>query len=101
MSLYFALLTVENNKNKKSVKFQGDILNFGDFIQVFVFTTNHHLNCGIFPLFVTLNIICSFIRHLEVKFTPVSVESFHYLRYSNLCVRYFSPIPWCSACDIL
>ena len=43
MSLYFALLTVENNKNKKSVKFQGDILNFGDFIYVFVFTTNHHL----------------------------------------------------------
>ena len=32
MSLYFALLTVENNKNKKSVKFQGNILNFGDFI---------------------------------------------------------------------
>ena len=26
------------------MKFQGDILNFGDFIQVFVFTTNHHLN---------------------------------------------------------
>ena len=51
MSLYFALLTVENNKNKKSVKFQGDILNFGDFIYVFVFTTNHHLNalykCGL------------------------------------------------------
>ena len=43
MSLYFALLTVENNKNKKSVKFQGDMLNFCDFIQVFVFTTNHHL----------------------------------------------------------
>ena len=43
MSLYFALSTVENNKNKKSVKFQGDILNFGDFIWVFVFTTNHHL----------------------------------------------------------
>ena len=34
---------IENNKNKKSVKFQGDILNFCDFIQVFVFTTNHHL----------------------------------------------------------
>ena len=45
MSLYFALLTVENNENKKSVKFQGDILNFGDFIYVFVFTTNHHLKC--------------------------------------------------------
>ena len=44
MSLYFALQTVENNKNKKSVKFQGDMLNFCDFIQVFVFTRNHHLN---------------------------------------------------------
>ena len=43
MSLYFALYTVENNKNKKSVKFQGDMLNFCDFIQVFVFTRNHHL----------------------------------------------------------
>ena len=43
MSLYFALLSVKNNKNKKSVKFQGDMLNFYDFIQVFVFTTNHHL----------------------------------------------------------
>ena len=43
MSLYFALQTVENNKNKKSVKFQGDMLNFCDFIQVFVFTRNHHL----------------------------------------------------------
>ena len=38
MSLYFALLTVENNKNKRSVKFQGDMLIFCDFIQVFVFT---------------------------------------------------------------
>ena len=38
------ILTVENNKNKKSVKFQGDMLNFCDFIQVFVFTRNHHLN---------------------------------------------------------
>ena len=36
---------MENNKNKKSVKFQGDMLNFCDFIQVFVFTRNHHLNC--------------------------------------------------------
>ena len=35
---------MENNKNKKSVKFQGDVLNFCDFIQVFVFTRNHHLN---------------------------------------------------------
>ena len=37
---------MENNKNKKSVKFQGDMLNFCDFIQVFVFTRNHHLNHG-------------------------------------------------------
>ena len=44
MSLYFALRTVENNKNKKTVKFQGDMLNFCDFIQVYVFTTNHNLN---------------------------------------------------------
>ena len=35
---------MENNKNKKSVKFQGDMLKFCDFIQVFVFTRNHHLN---------------------------------------------------------
>ena len=35
---------MENNKNKKSMKFQGDVLNFCDFIQVFVFTPNHHLN---------------------------------------------------------
>ena len=34
---------MENNKNKKSVKFRGDMLNFCDFIQVFVFTRNHHL----------------------------------------------------------
>ena len=27
----------------KSVKFQGDMINLCDFIQVFVFTTNHHL----------------------------------------------------------
>ena len=37
---------MENNKNKKSVKFQGDLLNFCDFIQVFVFTTNHHLKAS-------------------------------------------------------
>ena len=44
MSLYLALQTVENNKNKKSVKVQGDMLNFCDFIQVYVFSSNHHLN---------------------------------------------------------
>ena len=39
---------MENNKNKKSVKFQGDMLNRYDFIQVFVFTTNHHLKTNAF-----------------------------------------------------
>ena len=34
---------MENNKNKKSVKFPGDMLNYCDFIQVFVFTSYHHL----------------------------------------------------------
>ena len=55
MSLYFALLTVENNKNKKSVKFQGDMLNYCDFIQVFVFTTNHHLKVVISGKYKNLN----------------------------------------------
>ena len=41
MSFYFALLTIDSNKNMKV--FQGDMLIFCDFIQVFVFTTNHHL----------------------------------------------------------
>ena len=44
---------MENNKNKKSVKFQGYMLNFYDFIQVFVFTTNHHLNVPAMFLFPT------------------------------------------------
>ena len=43
---------MENNKNKKSVKFQGDILNFYDFIQVFVFTTNHHFKIQLEIVFV-------------------------------------------------
>ena len=39
---------MENNKNKKSVKFQGDMLKFCDFIQVFVYTRNHHLKIDFF-----------------------------------------------------
>ena len=35
-----------DNKNKMSVIFQGDMVIFCDFIQVFVFTTNCHLNWG-------------------------------------------------------
>ena len=41
---------MENNKNKKSVKFQGDMLNFCDFIQVFVFTPNHHLKYSLIQM---------------------------------------------------
>ena len=43
MPLYFALETVENIKTKKSLKFQGDMLKICEFIQVYVFTTSHHL----------------------------------------------------------
>ena len=40
------------------MKFQGDILNFYDFIQVFVFTTNHHLNFIVFiGILIGLSII--------------------------------------------
>ena len=46
---------MENNKNKKSVKFQGDMLNFCDFIQVFVFTRNHHLKVVIGGKYINLN----------------------------------------------
>ena len=56
---------MENKKNKKSVKFQGDTLNFYDFIQVFVFTTNHHLN-GICQLHLSTTsavILCQFYVH--------------------------------------
>ena len=60
---------MENNKNKKPVKFQGDMLNFYDFIQVFVFTTNHHLN-GITTknlLLMEKNIIFKSWPHLKGK----------------------------------
>ena len=67
---------MENNKNKKSVKFQGDMLNFCDFIQVFVFTRNHHLKLskfafsavgllvGSLPITVSRAFLCSPCREL-------------------------------------
>ena len=61
-----------NNKNKKSVKFQGDMLNFYDFIQVYKFTTNHHLKLKVYGKFINnlissnmhlfLQIHCFFLR---------------------------------------
>ena len=41
----------------KSVKFQGDMLNFCDFIQVFVFTRNHHLKQPPFRVPLDCNIV--------------------------------------------
>ena len=65
---------MENNKNKKSVKFQGDMLNFCDFIQVFVFTPNHHLN----PLYTD----CYMLDESLCKFRGVgSVLSVLFFRY--------------------
>ena len=51
---------MENNKNKKSVKFQGDMLNLCDFIQVFVFTRNHHLKGSLYNIGLKLSIFQKF-----------------------------------------
>ena len=61
---------MENNKNKKSVKFQGDMLNFCDFIQVFVFTRNHHLNqkCNVQDSYLKLGGILFRFSGLRVSF---------------------------------
>ena len=80
MSLYFAL-TVENNKNKKSVKFQEDILNFCDFIKVFVFTTNHHLNE------ITLHGFN--ITRKRNPFNPFSLEDGIRFQFCIFCVGVF------------
>ena len=57
---------MENNKNKKSVKFQGDMLNFC-IIQVFVFTRNHLLKVVISGKYKNLNKITK-ILHISLKF---------------------------------
>ena len=44
VSLFCIVNCRKKNKKKKSVKYQGDMLNFCDFIQVYVFTANHYLN---------------------------------------------------------
>ena len=58
---------MENNKNKKSVKYQGDMLNFCDFIQVYVFTRNHHLNINK-PCILGFGIMKNNIKKAPVKF---------------------------------
>ena len=71
---------MENNKNKKSVKFQEDMLNFYDFIQVFVFTSNHHLNVRLAgghlygkQLFTWLSLVVSFMASFVLSFFPLDV----------------------------
>ena len=43
---------LENDNNKKSIKFQEDMLIFYDLIQVFVFTKNYHLKLIIISEFL-------------------------------------------------
>ena len=78
---------MENNKNKKSVKFQGDMLNFCDFIQVFVFTRNHHLKTEkseqthSFSLSQYLNSsTASATKHLEAKTWARGYKTFFMLK---------------------
>ena len=56
------------------MKFQRDILNFCDFIQVFVFTTNHHLKGPIFFLFCTAQLVRAVFLY------PYWVLSFYEMR---------------------
>ena len=66
---------MENNKNKKSVKFQGDMFNFCDFIQVFVFTRNHHLKVVISGKYKNLNNITK-IKNTFLKFHRLLIFSY-------------------------
>ena len=69
---------MENNKNKKSVKFQGDMLNFCDFIQVFVFTRNHHLN-GLTKCNLTFSQIESKLFSFIGSEQTISVQECHHV----------------------
>ena len=70
---------MENNKNKKSVKFQGDVLNFCDFIQVFVFTRNHHLKV----------IILFFLVVLEYPMLHTKLKGHRSIGSKDICVGKF------------
>ena len=83
MSLYFALKTVENNKNKKSVKFQGDMLNHCNFNQVFVFTTNHHLNC----VTILMSSISDWVFKLSKRFQCYNRNLFQLFFENDLRIR--------------
>ena len=78
---------MENNKNKKSVKFQGDVLNFCDFIQVFVFTTYHHLKCFMTLLLNTLIFFDEKMREASHIFSAKNIGIFEKLTSENLTKR--------------
>ena len=44
--------------------FQGDVLNFWDFIQVFVFTTNHHLK-----LEMSTSLVVYIVKYIRFRFS--------------------------------
>ena len=69
---------MENNKDKKSVKFQGDMLNFYDFIQVFIFTTNHHLNQCFSIERNTIIVSYCFFSWLRYVVVAIREYCFHY-----------------------
>ena len=90
---------MENNKNKKSVKFQGDMLNFCDFIQVFVFTRNHHLNCSqllIYDIFrgkqVHIHIMLASFEVSGLSWTVFHRISLHVLFFSFYSELFYSSI---------
>ena len=67
---------MENNKNKMSVKFQGVMLNFYDFIQVFVFTTNHHLKILRTLVSGLITRLCSFDKWIILVDKLASLRTF-------------------------
>ena len=79
---------MENNKNKKSVKFQGDMLNFCDFIQVFVFTTNHHLNSK-----------CSFLGYSRQNQTKITRCRNGHTRLTHAYLLTNEQPPFCISCN--
>ena len=72
---------MENNKNKKSVKFQGDMLKFCDFIQVSVYTRNHHLKVTNFR--VTFLVEYTYIDKLPRKVNNHSTSHFKTRKDAN------------------
>ena len=78
---------MENNKNKKSMKFQGDMLNYCDFIQVFVFTSYHHLK--ILSRLYSAHFPSHFAHHMQNEYQCRSIDKAYGLEFytdSSTCV---------------